>query len=294
LDDLDQVLTALKRGESFHIILRRMITDTISLIEEHLEKIMKESESSDENIIIRVFGKYLRFWKTMEMLRDEEFIRRRDLVVLVFNEHVKELDEYVSYDLLSYVNRGKQDISPKTQTTETQPPKIEENKVQDVQDGKEYEQEVVSFMLSESLDSIFVSASSARVRIAFDRLLSDPKFKTQRQWVENYIKLKRLYAKKEQLVAIITSLVNEKNSLTSELSNLIVNAAKWKDEMGPEAYETRKNRVLLAEGSVETEINKTQVKIDKYNNEILLLKQTQKQMKIGMNEYTHYLPSYKI
>jgi len=171
---------------------------------------MKESESSDENIIIRVFGKYLRFWKTMEMLRDEEFIRRRDLVVLVFNEHVKELDEYVSYDLLSYVNRGKQDISPKTQTTETQPPKIEENKVQDVQDGKEYEQEVVSFMLSESLDSIFVSASSARVRIAFDRLLSDPKFKTQRQWVENYIKLKRLYAKKEQLVAIITSLVNEK------------------------------------------------------------------------------------
>jgi len=149
-------------------------------------------------------------------------------------------------------------------------------------------------MLSESLDSIFVSASSARVRIAFDRLLSDPKFKTQRQWVENYIKLKRLYAKKEQLVAIITTLVNEKNSLTSELSNLIVNAAKWKDEMGPEAYETRKNRVLLAEGSVETEINKTQVKIDKYNNEILLLKQTQKQMKIGMNEYTHYLPSYKI
>jgi len=115
-------------------------------------------------------------------------------------------------------------------------------------------------MLSESLDSIFVSTSSARVRIAFDRLLTDKKLLSQRQWVENYISLKKLYAKKEALEAVIAAFVNEKNALTSELSNLIVNAAKWKDEMGPEAYETRKNRVLLAEGSIENEIQKTQKK----------------------------------
>jgi len=283
LEDMDLVISAIKRGEAIYNILRRMITDSITVVEEQIEEIIKEAKNSREENKIAVFGKYLRFWKMMTILRDEEYVRRKDIVVTVFNEHVKELEGYIKIDLLSYVNRGKQELSTDS-TSKSQSEAIVSEKSDDEQ--------VIRFMYSENLDSIFVSSGSTRIRIAFDRLLSDEKYITQRKWVENYVALKKLDHKRIRSEKILVSLLEEKTFITSEISNLIVNAAKWKDEIGAEGFEVRRNRLISEESGMEAAVERVRNRLTKYSNEILNIKQTQRQLKTGMNEHTQYLSAF--
>lgn len=104
LDDLMHILGGLRRGDKYGAVLRRMITDAVSTLEERLEFVLSEahnpSTSKEE-----VYKKYLRLWSAMEMLRDNEVVNRRDIVRHVFKEHTAELKQYVEWGIFAYANQ---------------------------------------------------------------------------------------------------------------------------------------------------------------------------------------------
>eukprot|EP01122_Echinamoeba_exundans_P017922 TRINITY_DN9870_c0_g1_i1.p1 TRINITY_DN9870_c0_g1~~TRINITY_DN9870_c0_g1_i1.p1 ORF type:complete len:763 (+),score=165.98 TRINITY_DN9870_c0_g1_i1:125-2413(+) len=113
LEDLDQVFSALKRGEHYGSVLRRMITDSVSHVEERLEQIMQQADNLPPNMTKEdVYRRYMRFWKMMELLRDNDHVNRRDLIRVVFKEHTKELAEYVMSGIATYVNQKPADEPP--------------------------------------------------------------------------------------------------------------------------------------------------------------------------------------
>lgn len=104
LDDLMHILGGLRRGDKYGSVLRRMITDAVSTIEERLEQVLSEAHNpsaSKED----VYKKYLRLWAAMEMLRDNEVVNRRDIVRHVFREHTAELKQYVEWGVFAYANQ---------------------------------------------------------------------------------------------------------------------------------------------------------------------------------------------
>jgi len=60
----------------------------------------------------RLFKLLLTETPHQECLRENEYVNRRDLVRLVFNEHTRELAEYVSAGLATYVNQKPVDPEP--------------------------------------------------------------------------------------------------------------------------------------------------------------------------------------
>eukprot|EP01125_Pyxidicula_operculata_P011959 TRINITY_DN3919_c0_g1_i1.p1 TRINITY_DN3919_c0_g1~~TRINITY_DN3919_c0_g1_i1.p1 ORF type:complete len:479 (-),score=51.06 TRINITY_DN3919_c0_g1_i1:75-1511(-) len=107
MDDLDQVTSALLRGETFHILLRRMIAESINFVEGILESILKSASITTNPLDrIKILEKYSRLWRLMENLRDHPYVNRRDLINVIFKDNVAELDQYVEYDLVSYLSRG--------------------------------------------------------------------------------------------------------------------------------------------------------------------------------------------
>jgi hypothetical protein len=117
LDDLVHILGALGRGDKYGAVLRRMITDSVSTLEERLEQVLSEAHNP-ANHKEDVYKKYLRLWSAMEMLRDNEVVNRRDLVRHVFKEHTVELKQYVEWGLMSYANQ-KAEIDDGANTAET-------------------------------------------------------------------------------------------------------------------------------------------------------------------------------
>jgi len=127
LEDLDQVLTAMKRGDQFGSVLRRMITDSVSMVEEKLEAILQQADSVDSRLSKEdIFNKYLRLWKLIETLRDNDFINRRELVRLVFNEHIRELTEHVRAGLATYVNQKPIENDPPVAIENDSPTQLQE------------------------------------------------------------------------------------------------------------------------------------------------------------------------
>jgi hypothetical protein len=120
MEDLDRVITALSRGDSYANILRRMVTDSINFVEDQLEKILQQaSDINDEAKKEQVYGKYLRFWSMMEALRDKESVNRRDMIRLIFKEHAKELEDYIAAEIICYRNQKKEYIKSTSQPTTT-------------------------------------------------------------------------------------------------------------------------------------------------------------------------------
>lgn len=91
----------------------------INFIESHMEAILKQAalaKSEDEKIYF--WGKYIRFWEMMKLLRDTAYVNRRDMVnckhlfhlplisLAVFQENIIELDSYVVSDIVCYLTRG--------------------------------------------------------------------------------------------------------------------------------------------------------------------------------------------
>lgn len=103
MDDLMQLLGALRRGDKYGAVLRRMITDAVSTVEERLEQVLAEAHHNKDKE--EVYKKYLRLWAAMEMLRDHEVVNRRDIVRHIFKEHTTELKQYVEWGLMSYANQ---------------------------------------------------------------------------------------------------------------------------------------------------------------------------------------------
>lgn len=104
LDDLMHILGGLRRGDKYGAVLRRMITDAVSTLEERLEFVLSEAHNpaaSKEE----VYKKYLRLWSAMEMLRDAEVVNRRDIVRHIFKEHTAELKQYVEWGIFAYANQ---------------------------------------------------------------------------------------------------------------------------------------------------------------------------------------------
>lgn len=113
LEDLDQVFSALKRGENYGSVLRRMITDSVSQVEDRLEQIMQQADALPPGVTLEdVYKRYMRFWKMMELLRNNDYVNRRDLIRVVFKEHTKELAEYVTIGIATYLNQKPVDEPP--------------------------------------------------------------------------------------------------------------------------------------------------------------------------------------
>jgi len=49
-NDVYDVISAIKRGENCYMILRRMISESISQVENHLENILKDAATNDYEI----------------------------------------------------------------------------------------------------------------------------------------------------------------------------------------------------------------------------------------------------
>lgn len=104
LDDLMHILGGLRRGDKYGAVLRRMITDAVSTLEERLEFVLSEAHNPTTSKE-EVYKKYLRLWSAMEMLRDNEVVNRRDIVRHVFKEHTVELKQYVEWGIFAYANQ---------------------------------------------------------------------------------------------------------------------------------------------------------------------------------------------
>lgn len=104
LDDLMHILGGLRRGDKYGAVLRRMITDAVSTLEERLEYVLSEAHNPNASKE-EVYKKYLRLWSAMEMLRDNEVVNRRDIVRHVFKEHTAELKQYVEWGIFAYANQ---------------------------------------------------------------------------------------------------------------------------------------------------------------------------------------------
>jgi len=203
----------------------------------------------------------------MEILRDQEFVYRRDMIISIFNEHVKELEEYVKYDIICYVNRAK----------------IES------EENPNDEKATMGTMFSHSLETSWVTCGSVRIRIAFNSILSDPILQIQKTWIQSFFKISTLFQKQETMVILRKEVIEKKKKISSELSSLVSNATKWKDEIGVPAYENRKKILLETEENFRTLINFYNSKLEYYLNEINMCKKSQQQSKIGMNEFTSKL-----
>lgn len=216
MDDLMQTLYAIYKGERYGNVLRRLITDTVSFVEEKLELILSEADGAkDSKTKEEVYKRYLRAWKMMDILREKEYIKRRELVSMVFNEHTKELQQYLNWGLVTYINQrpdiqgvdsASSDIEFHSSNENRIPSfwRIYDEKAEQVEPTKpeenidEKDEQVVTSLLNSSLESLLVCAASPRIRIAFDLLLKDNKLLKQREKVKLFLEKKDLQEKLEK------------------------------------------------------------------------------------------------
>jgi len=125
-------------------------------------------------------------------------------------------------------------------------------------------------LLTEGYDfgGVIVSAASSRLRIAFDTLLKHPRMLKQRRRIEDHLKMKSLNDERNTSLNTKTDLIKERQNYTSELTNLVTNAEKWKGEIGEEAYMKRKRRVVENEGEVEGKLKIIDEKIQRLDEDI--------------------------
>lgn len=240
LDDLTQTLYSLRRGDRYGSVLKRLITDSVSFVEDSLENILAEAESlKDGRAKEDVYEKYLRLWKLIAILRDKEYVNRRDLVKDIFgSQYTSELQQYIVWGLVTYTNQRPeiQDMDSASSELEvdysyerrvpsfwrmynedddgkSEAPKLPNQEEEKVDDSSE---QVVSVLLNSSLDSLIVCAASPRIRIAFDLLLKDKRLHEQREKV-------RVHLEKKKLTDNLKKSIEKREQLRTERKGYVVN-----------------------------------------------------------------------
>eukprot|EP01114_Cavostelium_apophysatum_P022850 TRINITY_DN8410_c0_g1_i1.p1 TRINITY_DN8410_c0_g1~~TRINITY_DN8410_c0_g1_i1.p1 ORF type:complete len:609 (+),score=142.17 TRINITY_DN8410_c0_g1_i1:91-1917(+) len=244
VDDIDRVVNALRRGDSYINILRTMLTDSIALVEDHLGRILEEaSKATDEPTRMRVFEKYLRFWTMMELLHQEETVNRRLMIVNVFYQNTDELESLLASHMITIVNE--------------QPP-----------DTMSKKPDSIFSLLNSSLDSVAIAAGSPKLRTAFGLLLKDQKMVKQKTWVSLQIELKNLREREKDKLDKRKDLLGEVAQLSGHLEKLVLNEDKWVSSLSLEDFQNRKKILLERETAAESEILEVTKKLAEVRKEI--------------------------
>lgn len=292
MEDLDQAITALVRGEAFTTVLQKMITESINFVEGYLEAIIKEAAATQQpEAKAAVQMKYMRFWKMLELLRDRQYVNRRDIANIIFKDHVAELDMYARLELICYLTRGtrpdlgeakfeKVDLEgAHIETKIENPPVIQEGKEGEDDEKKKVETERERYLLlGEGLGGWIVSAASPRLRMAFDNVLRQPRIIKQRKRVEDSLTLMRNLEKRKELIEEKRELMKERKLYIEELLAFKNGEAVFKNQMGEGVYEKRLNRATVMEYNL-------QMQLEEIDQNLLLLNTTIKRLEAKNQKY---------
>jgi len=221
MEDLDRLITGLRRGDAYYNILRSMLTDSIAEIEDHLEGILEEaSKSQDEQVKQRAYERYIRFWNLMEALHKDGHVNKRSIIVNIFNhQHTEELESLLASHTISFVNeRFPDSIGKKTDTIFT--------------------------LLNSSLDSVALTPGSPKLRMAFGLLLKDERMIKQRKWVGKQIEIKSLREKEKDCLQKRKTLNEEIMQYLLQLEKISAQEDKLAAIIPLEEIQKRKEKVL--------------------------------------------------
>jgi len=260
LEDLDKLLNSLSRGEKWLNVLRRMVTEAMSFVESELESILHEAANANTPTEKeKIFAKWMRFWNMMEMLRDGEYVNRRELTLAVFKENTQELDKYVDLGIASnFIARRPVPITPpKLDTVEEKAKQKDQNKAPETKtrEDKQITDLDMEGLLDESLDSAFVGAGSPRYRMAFKTLLGDHRMRDIMHLIQTYFRVIKLTEAIEEHRAKKQELLAERKEWKDEFLTYIKDSKTYKAEMLEQVFENRKLAALRRTEEIERELD---------------------------------------
>eukprot|EP01119_Soliformovum_irregulare_P019069 TRINITY_DN5974_c0_g1_i4.p1 TRINITY_DN5974_c0_g1~~TRINITY_DN5974_c0_g1_i4.p1 ORF type:complete len:335 (+),score=110.67 TRINITY_DN5974_c0_g1_i4:924-1928(+) len=235
--DLDRLLTGLRRGDAYVPILREMITDSIAYIETFMDKVLKEK--SDDKI--KAFEKWLRMWDMMELLQKEKRVNKRKLIVNVFNEHADELEPMLAANLISMTN----EIFP---------------------EGNSKKSDSISSLLHQSLDSVAITAGSPKLFTAMGLLIKDPTMLKQVEQMRESIAKKKEKEKEKELLEKKKIATEDLEKLRAHLEKMIDKKTDFIDLFGEEGYSLRKAEYIYREEVLRKDLLGMYVELEKIRN----------------------------
>lgn len=212
-------------------IVDRLVSDSIQEVIKVMENILEEANSTKEkNLQKYSWEKYIRFWKMMKILVENENVSRLSLIYQIFKDNPSELDFYETINIINFIennpfsltinNVDNKNINQNHQQNNNQNNLNDNNlNIIDIFISNKFKE------LKEKLESVVVIPSLPRMKIAFKLILNNPFLKEQSERIEKNLKKIDLKDDKKELNQELEKLFVRRKDLIHEQLKFVENSS---------------------------------------------------------------------